>query len=77
MLKFTEIILKYLEDDAITLRSVFSTGIIVLDTLPLYIYYEPLVLVEPSEPVEPLDPVEPVEPLEPIEPLEPVESLEP
>ena len=36
MLKFTEIILKY-PNDAITLHSVFSTGITELDTLPLYI----------------------------------------
>ena len=41
LLKFTEIILKY-PNDAITLHSMFSTGITVLDTLPLSlsIYYE-------------------------------------
>ena len=44
MLKFTEIILKYPKDDAITLRSVFSTGNTVLDTLPLSLYYELLVI---------------------------------
>ena len=44
VLRFTKIILKYPKDDAITLRSVFSTGNIVLDTLPLFLYYELLMV---------------------------------
>ena len=45
--RFTEIILKYPKDDAITLRSVFSTRNTALDTLPLSIilYYELLIIV--------------------------------
>ena len=44
--RFTEIIPKYLKDDAITLRSVFSTHNTALDILPLSIYYGCLESVE-------------------------------
>ena len=44
VLRFTKIILKYPKDDAITLRIVFSTGNTALDTLPLFLYYELLMV---------------------------------
>ena len=51
VLRFTKIIPEYPKDDAITLRSVFSTGNTVLDTLPLFLYYELLMVLTICYPV--------------------------
>ena len=50
VLKFTEIILKYLEDDATTWRSVFWTANRSIGYSPLYIYYELLTVLLPFDP---------------------------